>query len=95
MSYQSIVEMAGSQSLLQRIVAAAASEGRTEPLGWAQGSIWHVVSEPGWADAWDYAKDTATVNHNPDLGARNDVINDGMILAAVQAVMAEQTTPSE
>lgn len=91
MSYQSVVEMAGSQSLLARVVAAAAGEGLTEPLQWAQANIWQVVSEPGWTDAWDYAQGVASVNVNPDTGARNDVINDNMILGAVQAIMAEQT----
>ena len=90
MSYQSVVEMAGSNSLLQRIVAAAATESIPEPLAWAQANIWRLVSTGDWDDAWDYAKGTQTVNHNPDTGARDDVINDNMILSAVQALKTAQ-----
>lgn len=90
MSYQSVVEMAGSQSLLQRIVAAAAGEGQAEPLAWAQANIWQLVSSPDWDDAWDYAKATYTPDNNPDTGARPGVINDNMILSAVQALRTAQ-----
>ena len=90
MSYQSVVEMASSQTLLSRIVAAAAGEGQTEPLQWAQANVWALVSSPGWADAWAYAQETATDDVNPDTGIRPGVINDAMILSAVQALRAEQ-----
>lgn len=90
MAYSSVVEMAGSQSLLSRIVAAAAGEDVADPLAWAQRNVWQVVSEPGWAEAWDYARDTANDDVNPDTGMRPGVINDNMILSAVQAVLARQ-----
>lgn len=90
MSYQSVVEMAGSQSLLQRVVAAAAAEGQTEPLSWAQAHIWQLASSPDWDDAWEYATDTATLDNNPDTGARPGVINDQMILSAVQTLRAAE-----
>lgn len=89
MAYQSVVEMASSQSLLARIVAAAAGEGVAEPLAWAQANVWQVVSEPGWADAWAYAVETANDDVNPDTGKRPGVINDTMVLGAVQALLAE------
>lgn len=88
MSYRSIVEMASSQSLIARIAACAAQEGvETNPLTWAQDNIWKVAASPGWADQWSYAVDTATVNVNPDTGARNDVITDGNILSVVQPMI--------
>lgn len=90
MSYLSVVEMAGSQSLLSRISACAASEGQDEPLAWAQANIWKLCATPDWDDAWAYAKDTQTVNQNPDTGMRDDVINDNMILSAVQALRNDQ-----
>lgn len=94
MAYQSVVEMASSQSLLARIVAAAAGEGQTEPLAWAQARIWQVVSSPGWGEAWDYGTSTATDEQNPDTGMRPGVISDAMILSAVQSVRtAEQPAP--
>jgi len=93
MSYTSVVEMASSQSLLSRIVAAAAGEGQIDPLIWAQANIWKLVSSPGWADAWDYAENAATINNNPDTGARDDTITDAMILSSVQSLRTEQNPP--
>lgn len=93
MAYQSVVEMASSPSLLARITAAAAGEGQTQPLAWAQANVWQVVSSPGWADAWQYAIDTANDDVNPDTGKRPGVIGDAMILATVQALIAEQNPP--
>lgn len=90
MTYQSIVEMASNQSLLARIVAAAAEEGQENPLGWGQANIWKLAASPGWDDAWDYAKATATDDHNPDTGLRPGVISDQMILSAVQALRTAQ-----
>lgn len=88
MSYQSIVEMAGSPSLQGRIAAAVADEGMSDPVGWTQRNIWAVVAaDSGWAEAWDYARDTATLDNNPDTGARPGVINDAMILAVVQPMI--------
>lgn len=93
MTYQSTVEMAASQSLQARIVAAAAAEDIPEPLQWVQTHLWHIVSEPGWGDAWDYAKGTENDDVNPDTGKRPGVIGDPMILSAVQAVRAAETAP--
>ena len=90
MSYKSIVEMAGSQSLLSRITAAAAGEGQEEPLAWTQANIWKLVSSPDWDDAWDYAVATMTADNNPDTGMRPGVINDQMILSAVQTLRTQQ-----
>lgn len=89
MSYQSIVEMAASQSLQSRIVAAAADEGIPDPLTWTTQNTWAIVSNAEWSQAWDYARETATDDSNPDTGKRPGVINDTMILAAVQARRSE------
>lgn len=90
MSYQSVVEMASSQSLLARITAAAAAEGQSDPLVWSQSNIWALAASPDWDDAWDFAKAGATLDVNPDTGARPTVIGDQMILAAVQALRTAQ-----
>jgi hypothetical protein len=84
-SYSSIEEMAGSESLRGRITAAAAVEGVDNPTQWIYSAIWSIAASPNWATQWDYAKGTYQVNANPDLGARTDVISDADILAAVQA----------
>lgn len=86
MSYASIVEMANSGSLRSRVTACVAQEGIDNPEQWTASNIWKIVSQPGWADDWDYTKGTYNVNNNPDTGARSDVIDDAQILAAVQAV---------
>jgi hypothetical protein len=93
MSYSAIADMTQSLSLTQRIAAAAASEGELVPSKWAQENIWAMASQPGWADAWTYALENQTLDDNPDTGIRPGVINDSMILAAVQAVRAGQVSP--
>lgn len=90
MSYQSVVEMASSQSLLSRIVAAAAEEGERSPLQWAQANIWQLATSPGWDESWAYAVDTATDEMNPDTGKRPGVITDAMILDGVRALRSAQ-----
>lgn len=89
MAYQSMVEMAASQSLLSRIVAAAADEGIPDPLQWSNANVWALVSNSDWAASWDYARSTDTDDQNPDTGKRPGVITDQMILSAVQARRAE------
>ena len=91
MSYTSIVEMAGSQSLLTRIVAAAADQGQSDPLQWAQAHIWQLAATPGWDDAWDKAKAKQTDEHNPDTGRRPGVITDQMIQSAVGPLVRTET----
>jgi hypothetical protein len=92
-TYNAIDQLASSASLLNRVAAAAASEGQADPTGWADRNKWRLAAEPGWADAWSFAEDNATVNVNPDTGVRDDVINDSMILTAVQAILADEAGP--
>lgn len=88
MAYGTIVEVANSSSLQYRIAACAADEGlASDPVTWAYENRWKFASQPEWADAWQFAVDTGNVNVNPDTGARVDVINDQMILAAVQSML--------
>lgn len=79
--YSSVVEMASNQTLFNRCVAAAAEQGELQPDGWVSNNIWHLAASPGWDDAWEYAKSTG--NNAP--GEHSGVIDDAMILAAVQA----------
>jgi hypothetical protein len=89
MTYQSVSDMAASQSLQKRCVAAAAQEGSLSPEAWVAEHVWQIVSyDDGWVSAWDFAVDNATLDNNPDTGARPGVINDDMILTVVQALMA-------
>jgi hypothetical protein len=86
MSYTSIVEMAGSVSLMGRITAAAAAEQVPNPDQWIYSVIWRIAASPGWDTKWDSAKSSDTINQNPDTGARTDVISDDDILAAIHTV---------
>lgn len=88
MAYSAIADMARSNTLVNRITGAAAQEGIPDPQAWAMAHVWQIAAQPGWADAWAYAVDTANDDVNPDTGARPGVIGDAMILAAVQAIRA-------
>jgi len=86
MSYSALHRMKESRGLWERLVSAAAQESILHPESWVNENHWPLVSRSDWLDAWKYAEDTMTVNHNPDIGARDDVLNDGMLLAAIQDV---------
>lgn len=88
MNYQSVLNMANSTSLMNRIIAAVAVEGIHNPEAFVNENRWKLAATPGWADDWAYAEDVLTSNQNPDLGARDDVISDAKILAAIQALIA-------
>lgn len=90
MSYNSIVEMARSGSLLGRITAAAAAENIDNPDSWVASRMWKFAGQPGWADKWAFASDNWNVNANSDFGVRTDVISDADILTAVQALNTAQ-----
>jgi hypothetical protein len=91
MTYYAVTAMASNIALRDRIASAAATEGEADPFGWLNRNIYTVVARADWVSAWDYAEENKTVNVNPDTGARDDVINDGMILAAVQAIQATES----
>jgi hypothetical protein len=86
MSYYAVSAMSTNSALRDRIISAAAQEGEQDPLTWAATHVYEVVSRTDWVEKWDYAEDTKTRNVNPNTGERDDVINDSMILAAVQDV---------
>ncbi len=95
MTYRAVVEMAGNMSLRDRLVAAATEQKvANNPAQWVDDNLWHLVSSPGWATDWQYARDTATVNVNPDTGARDDVLSDAELRAAV-AARAQELTPAQ
>lgn len=89
MTYAAIVEIAQSGSLYSRVVACVAGQDIDNPHQWTQDHMWQLAAQPGWADDWKYAKDTGNVNVNPDTGARDDVISDDKILAAVQSLKSQ------
>lgn len=93
MSFQSIVVMAGSQSLRARMAAAAAAAGLEDPLGFVDRNMWQLASTAAWDTAWDTAATAGDNNMNPDTGVRTDVITDTMIEDAINARLAEIASP--
>lgn len=87
-NYNSTSQMVASESLRRRVTAAAAGEGVLAPEQWTTDQMWFLASNTEWVEAWAYAKDSETLDHNPDTGARPGVINDTMILSVVQARIA-------
>jgi hypothetical protein len=88
MTYQSNVRVFESRTLWKRVTACAAMEGQEEPGGWVTAHQWTLATQPGWGDAWTYFLDTNQNSTVSDPGDREDVITDGMILSAVQALRA-------
>lgn len=84
MTYAQVYEMSQNASLQRRIAAAAAQQGQDNPSAWASLYVLNVCASPGWEDAW--AAGLASDQAGADTGAREDVITDAMILAAVQQV---------
>lgn len=82
MSYANIAAITQSNSLIQRLTAAAAQEGKslTMPGSWVGERIWQFAVAPGWADKWAYALAAGM----EDPGADEAVITDGDILAVIQ-----------
>jgi hypothetical protein len=97
MSYASNAAMAGSSSLQMRITMCAATQdlGGFPPQAWAQSNILAIVSADGWAEKWEQAPMYNPDGTRTDTGARDDVITDDMILAAVQTVRNAQVAAQQ
>ena len=81
-TYKDLWNMRHDEALKRRVIACAAMENQFQPASWWESYVWLVVARSDWADADTYAVDTGVA----DPGGNPGVINDGMILAAVQAV---------
>ena len=84
MTYNTTALAAHDGDLQQRFTACAAGEGVDSPLNWVLNNIWALVVDPGVADA--YA--SATSNGLANIGKRDDVVTDAVILSVVQARIA-------
>lgn len=84
MSYNTIAKIAQDGALRHRIMACIAQEDPAAHASmWADAHMWRLAASPGWAAAWA----SAEAGSVPDPGGNEGVITDGMILAAVQAVL--------
>lgn len=88
MALADIADMSNSPTLRQRIVAAAARQGKSPD--WTGLYLTQVCATPGWDEAWASGRQGGP-NVNPDTGCRTDVISDEMIVDAVTALIASQT----
>ena len=88
MAYIDVADMAANGHLRERIAACAVTEGVRDmhPRAWADAHQWWLAASPGWSEAWQYAREVGEIT---ELGRNEGVINDGMILSAVQARIAE------
>lgn len=91
MSYMCVYDMAQDENLTKRIAGCVATQSWfslpanavDSPMSIAQAIQWQCAGQPGWDTAYSYAVE----NDRENPGAANDVITDGMILSAVQAVL--------
>lgn len=88
--YGIMVDMSRSQSLMARVAACAAQQGNTTPNVWASNNLLPLVAQAdaSLTAAWQSAMDDP--DGNPDIGKRDDVVTDAMILAAVNNRKASQ-----
>lgn len=89
MSYNDIAAMARNGDLRLRIAACAAEEGVVDPhpTRWADEHQWQIVAKPDWESAWQYAREVGAITQ---LGFDEAVINDQMILSAVQGLRTDE-----
>jgi hypothetical protein len=86
MSYRTQALLAGDVHIIDRVAACAATQTHVDPLRFAWENAWKLSAEPGWDAAYAYAI-TESV---PDPGNDEGCITDGMILAAVQSLIAAE-----
>lgn len=96
MTYADQHAMSRDSDLVARITACAATQElppgplftRGGPREWVSRNAIRVTAKPNWPEAWASAIAASVVNPGLDQG----VISDGMILSAVQAVLADLAT---
>jgi hypothetical protein len=89
-AYHHVIEMANSQSLRDRIMGCAAICNHSDPRGFVERNVMKIVAAAGWVTKWETAKNRDDPKFNPDTGARTDVIDDAMILAVCEPLVAAE-----
>jgi hypothetical protein len=94
MAYTDIAELQADPDFIQRTIACYAVEtlgqGAQMPAAWQAENSWDMAAQPGFGDAYAYAKNTGV--ENP--GKNPAVITDGQILAAVQSLITQEGAPA-
>jgi hypothetical protein len=86
-SYQDVADMAEDWNLRMRLIAAAAQEHPDNPVTFIDEQIWRICGQPGWGDAWQYARLTHTDVEGYAIGKDETVVTDGMILSGMQSII--------
>lgn len=89
MSYSTQSLLAHDIDILDRATSCAATQGLPNPFQWVGDNQWALSASPGWDEAYAYALNVGT--ERP--GWQETVISDGMILSAVQLLIAAQAVP--
>jgi hypothetical protein len=82
--------LAGDTHIIARVAACVATQTHTDPLRFAWENAWRLSAEPGWDAAYAYAISANVTDPGNDEGC----ITDGMILSAVQALIAAEAGTS-
>jgi hypothetical protein len=79
--------MAEDWGLRMRLIACAAQEHPDNPVTFVEEQIWRICGQPGWGDAWQYARLTHADVEGYEIGKDDTVLTDGMILSGMQSVV--------
>lgn len=92
MSYATVFEIRQDAWIRNRVSACVAVEGLPgRPEEWMTENAWELAAQPGWADAWEYARTIHAEDPEYLPGKDELVITDAMILSAVQLIHSEST----
>ncbi len=94
-----VTQVANDGDLQARVAACAAVNGVHNPVEWATANRWKVAAfnatpndpNASIAAVYAYAEATKTINVNQRTGQRTDAVNDTMIEAAVDAILAAES----
>ena len=89
MSYSIQIRIAHDGALMLRVAAALATQDVLNSVETAKSLMWSLAAQPGWSAAYESGLVTYGVDELNPLGKKEDVITDGMILSAVQALLAD------
>jgi hypothetical protein len=94
MTYLTQSEISQSASMFNRMAQAAATEGYTNPDGWAGKHARTWAASPGWSEAWESALASHPGDPEFDPGTDEAVITDSMILSETQSIGDTEGNPA-
>jgi len=93
MAYSDVAALSGDVNFILRTSACYAietadAETKKNPQQWAMDHAWEMAAQPGFGEAYTYARDTDV----EDPGNNPGVITDAQILSAVQSIMSKEAS---